>query len=517
MRKWIIRIGAGVVLVAIALAVAVWATALKSAHRIGFQTVTVSDPDSAPMEVGIWYPTDAMAWPKLTGLIVQFVAGDGRVAGARHPLIVISHGIAGALTSHADTALALADAGFVVAAPLHPGDNFRDQSAIGTTNWFPDRVRQVHRTISYMLEEWKDRGRIDADKIGVFGFSAGGTTALIAIGGMPDADALTAHCATAKEFACEVFHKTKAPPPEGRDFLFDPRIKAAVVIAPGIGFAFGDYGLSGVRVPVQLWAGEKDQSVPTASNAEPVRRALRDHAEWHLVPNAAHFSFMVPCGPAHLVAPKIICEDPAGFDRTAFHKTFNAQVVAYFQRTLAAAPTGLCIGGPTAVCFPQALHAGTGISSMAGTYDVFGRQLKSAIPDSNGYRIELAYQDYSTEYSRIRLDSICTAHWCQYYRKACDRRNTTCFYLLFQPVRKGSDEPIFTGNALWLIAHSDAMFAQLQNEVSLAPFGEAHERVPLKALTHTYPIAGRTPDEGITPCDLDRQTPGCTPLRGRAK
>lgn len=334
MRKWVVRFAIALAVVAAVLAAVVWAFALKSEHRIGFQTVRVDDPNGPPVEVGIWYPTDALPWPKLTGLIVQMVAGDAPVTGSGHPLIVISHGVAGALSSHADTALALADAGFVVAAPLHPGDNWKDQSAVGTTNWFVDRARQVHLTISYMLEQWPDRGRIDAGKIGVFGFSAGGTTALIAVGGVPDFDALTTHCAKAREFACDVWHKKQPVAPDYWGYIHDPRIKAAVVIAPGLGFTFARAGLSGVHVPVQLWSGDKDQSVPTPTNAEPVRRELGNRAEWHLVPNAAHFSFMVPCGLAALVAPKQICTDPAGFDRAAFHKTFNAQVVAFFRKTL---------------------------------------------------------------------------------------------------------------------------------------------------------------------------------------
>jgi predicted dienelactone hydrolase len=36
------------------------------------------------------------------------------------------------------------------------------------------------------------------------------------------------------------------------------------------------------------------------------------------------------------VAPEI-CRDAPGFDRAAFHQGFNAQVLAFFQRHIAAA------------------------------------------------------------------------------------------------------------------------------------------------------------------------------------
>jgi predicted dienelactone hydrolase len=51
----------------------------------------------------------------------------------------------------------------------------------------------------------------------------------------------------------------------------------------------------------------------------------------HVVPGAAHLSFLMPCG---LLAPRQICEDPKGFDRAAFHKRFNADVVRFFKTRL---------------------------------------------------------------------------------------------------------------------------------------------------------------------------------------
>jgi len=331
MWKWI-SAGFGVLLVAV-LCVVGYAvgTGLRVPHPVGFQLVSVPDPKGPPLTVGIWYPTTASPWPMLLGTIMQFVARDAPVAGGRLPLVVISHGIAGSIASHADTALALADAGFVVAAPLHTGDNYKDQSAIGKPRWFVDRSRHIAATIDYILKSWRDRDRIDTNRIGIFGFSAGGTTALIAVGGEPDLSSIASHCAKAPEYACLLWksHTTAAPPPHA--FIHDPRIRAAVVIAPGAGFAFVPNGLTNVRVPIQLWSGMIDRSVPAESNAEPVRDVLGGRADWHLVPKAGHFSFMVPCG---LIGIRMICSDEEGFDRKAFHKTFDADVVAFFKDKL---------------------------------------------------------------------------------------------------------------------------------------------------------------------------------------
>src|SRR6476659_2237009 len=49
-----------------------------------------------------------------------------QITGEKLPLIVMSHGRRGWFGGHHDTAAALADAGFVVAALNHPGDTAKD-------------------------------------------------------------------------------------------------------------------------------------------------------------------------------------------------------------------------------------------------------------------------------------------------------------------------------------------------------------------------------------------------------
>ena len=92
----------------------------------------------------------------------------------------MSHGTGGWYGEHYDTALALARAGFVVAAVSHTGDTYQDQSR---STAIADRPRHLHEVIDFMTRDWPEHGRIDAGRIGVFGFSAGGFTALVAVGG----------------------------------------------------------------------------------------------------------------------------------------------------------------------------------------------------------------------------------------------------------------------------------------------------------------------------------------------
>lgn len=335
MKKWMkwILWGLGLMLLLTVAAVSYMvATGQHGSRPVGFQTISVPDPKGPPLTVGIWYPTDAAERPMLLGLAVQWAAADSPVAGKALPLVVISHGQGGGLGSHVDTALALASAGFVVAAPMHTGDNFADQSDVGGPKWFVDRARHISLTIDYMLARWHGHASIDASRIGMFGFSAGGTTALLVIGGQPDFERLARHCAKIPEFACNFWKPGKEPLPAPDTFAGDGRIRAAAIAAPGYGFAFVPDGLSKVHVPVDLWNGTADNHVPYASNVAPVAATLGDLATVQRAPGAGHFSFLVPCG---LIGPPLLCHDANGFDRTAFHKTFNAAVAAFFEAKLA--------------------------------------------------------------------------------------------------------------------------------------------------------------------------------------
>ena len=116
--------------------------------------------------------------------------------------------------------------------------------------------------------------------------------------------------------------------------VHDPRIKAAVIADPLFGQFFTAKALEKVHVPVQLWASEFGGDGVIHDDAATVVRNLAARPELHTVAHAGHFAFLPPC-PADLVQSAAqICVDPNGFDRAAFHKEFNAAVIAFFREHL---------------------------------------------------------------------------------------------------------------------------------------------------------------------------------------
>ena len=323
--------------IALAAAAALLAVATTPAFPAGFQMVTVPDGDRPALEGGVWYPSDAPAAPQPLGLYYrQTVAPDGAIATRKAPLIVISHGSGGGFDNHYDTALALAEAGFVVVAVTHNGDSYLGQSRFTRL----DRPRQVKAAIDYMLTAWPGHDVIDPARIGTYGFSAGGLGALVLIGGTLDASLVESYCVNhPEEWACKKGKELAQDPSHdpARDpvsFVHDARIKAAVIAAPAVGYAFTAKTPAPITVPIQLWRGDHDEILPHPRHAQNVYDNLPTKPEYHVVPNAGHFAFLAPCSPALAQAVPFICHDPEGFDRAAFHADFNARVVTFFKAKL---------------------------------------------------------------------------------------------------------------------------------------------------------------------------------------
>lgn len=345
--------------------------AVAHAGQAGFERQVTADGT----EVGIWYPATGTPVHQRLGLYAQDVVPDAPVPGGKHPLIVISHGTGGDYAGHVDTAVALARAGFIVAALTHPGDNWRDNSR---ATQIEGRLPALSATISYMLQGWPGRAAIDPDHIGAFGFSAGGFTVLAAAGGKPDMTRFTDHCAEHPAFfVCTLLKSQPRKLSSAWPPMTDPRIKAIVVAAPAIGFTFDRSGLDGVRIPVQLWRADNDQILPAPFSADAVHFALPKKPEFHAVPGAGHFDFLAPC--AEPATMPQLCASAPDFDRTKFHAHFNAEVVRFFvgkldRSPLAAVPDGTRLR-PYTACYAI-------VGSAADGSPVIGSTLQSIKKDN---------------------------------------------------------------------------------------------------------------------------------------
>lgn len=307
------------------------------AADVGFEEIKIPNGAEPPLIAGVWYPADTADASHASASASHAVTRGAPIAGVRLPLVVMSHGGAGWYGSHDDTAVALARAGFVAAAVSHAGDTFDDQSKV-LQLW--RRPAQLHRLVDYMLDDWHAHAQLDAKRVGAFGFSNGGFTVLVAAGAMPDLSSIAPFCDThPDQDLCRALQHAGVDPhalakvPDDA-WVHDPRIDAIAIAAPAFGFAFGNAGLRGVQVPVQLWSAAQDRHQPHPYYDEAVRDHLPHAPNYHPVADAGHYDFLPPCDARLLRLRPDLCSSLPGFDRAVFHDRFNTDVVRFFRENL---------------------------------------------------------------------------------------------------------------------------------------------------------------------------------------
>src|SRR5215475_51829 len=231
--------------VIIAIALGILATPSLAA---GFRFIDVPGGVEGPAMTGaLWYPCAEPPGTVKLGPYVLDVSKDCPLSGGHHPLIVVSHGRGGTYLGHHDTAEALAEAGFIVAAINHPGDTASDKSRFNELSVYVSRPADIKRLVDYTLGTSPAAPFVDPSRIGFFGFSRGGYTGLAVIGANADWTNAAARCGDSPMRVCQQIRDREFPGP----IPHDPRIKAAVVADP-LAIFFTAEALSPIRIPVQL-------------------------------------------------------------------------------------------------------------------------------------------------------------------------------------------------------------------------------------------------------------------------
>ena len=255
-------------------------------YGVGFRTIQIVDTArNRPLDVTVWYPIA----PGTTGTPARYallpstytdskvaIADAPIVAEDKLPLAIYSHGSGGLnfissfITEH------LASEGFIVIAANHTGntaiDNFVNAMVSQDQNDM-NRPADISAEIDGMLARNADandpfHNKIDADRIGLFGHSYGGYTALATVGG----------------------HST----PLGTT-VADTRIKAVVGLAPYT-TRLTPAELAAVNVPTMMLVGTKDITTPANTNAEVAYESISGRPSVLVeMTDAAHQSFTDVC------------------------------------------------------------------------------------------------------------------------------------------------------------------------------------------------------------------------------
>ncbi|HET8648400.1 MAG TPA: PQQ-binding-like beta-propeller repeat protein [Gemmatimonadales bacterium] len=319
-----------------------------STAGVGFRPITIPDPVSGDTMPGyVFYPADSATGTTWLDPYRLAATADAQPSAGARPLVVISHGHGGSDLGHYDLATYLASHGFVVATLEHPGDNYHDMSGTGTSAVLVGRPIQVAATITALLHDPAWKQLIDADRIGVAGFSAGGYTGLMVVGGVPDFHRFTGYCNRYPDDQeiCAPLDTLKAAgtyeaalDKRQHDLdrwgpTHDPRVKAAFLMAPW-SLLFDSTGVAGVDRPVFLYYGQNDPVLVPDENVLHIAPFLKTLAGIRMIPKAGHYVFLPPCSPELAQSEPEICTDPPGVDRVQAHARINADALAFFRQTL---------------------------------------------------------------------------------------------------------------------------------------------------------------------------------------
>ncbi len=319
---------------------------------MGLDTIAATDTDGP---VTLYYPSSSPAAPTQRGPFTLMVAEQGVPVRGNGRLLVISHGSGGAPWVHADLAHSLTDAGFVVAMPRHYADNYKDGSNPGPDSWAL-RPAEVSRAIDAVGRDARFAPLLALDKVGVYGFSAGGHTALSLAGGRWSKAGFKRHCEAnleadfqscvglitrlngnildgIKKWAALAIIRHRF---DDDTVHADSDARVAAVVAAGPSSADFDMdSFATPPVPLGLVTLQNDHWLIPRFHSDRVLAACKPCEHIVDVPLAGHGAMLSPLPPGFTGLEADLLNDPPGFDRNQMHGV-DEKITGFFVRHLLA-------------------------------------------------------------------------------------------------------------------------------------------------------------------------------------
>jgi len=312
------------------------------------------------LDVQIWYPAagDGTAGHSGDNRIFQGapVQKGASIKEGRFPVVLISHGSGSRAEGMAWIAAKLASEGFIVVGPNHPGTTSGDSTPADTPKIW-ERTDDLSTILTALTTWGRWSSVIDPSRVGVLGFSLGGSTAMEIAGARADLGAYVRYCEdNAAMMDCQWFaggrgyqndEPVNVPKLDLRSLdkarfeqqNRDTRIRSAVLVDPGLALAFKQESLRKVDIPLTFINLGSKGKIPAAVLADKLAEDVPG-AIYHRVDGANHFSFLPLCKPdADAFLKSIgerdpICEPAGPRDRAEIHAELEKIIIDAFNRTL---------------------------------------------------------------------------------------------------------------------------------------------------------------------------------------
>ncbi|WP_176084824.1 dienelactone hydrolase family protein [Martelella sp. HB161492] len=330
--------------------------AASASDLAGMRQITAfSKERDSDLAVTVWYPADPGGTPVTPGENAFFMGTDAMldapVSPGKYPLILLSHGagLGGTPQAMSWIATPLAQHGFIVAAPTHPGNTGANRSAAETMKlWL--RPADISATLDALKQSALFARHLDPGKVGALGLSMGGSTVLELAGARIDPARLAGYCDTdaRNPSLCE-WVRLSGLDLHAMDMHLagrsnrDGRIKFAMAIDPVPVDVFQMDSFSTITIPVDIVNLGKPATIPRTALASGIAKAIPD-ATYATIEDATHYSMFGVCKPdaaERAAAEEIdepICSDGGALSRVDIHRQLTAMARTAFDRALKPGP-----------------------------------------------------------------------------------------------------------------------------------------------------------------------------------
>jgi predicted dienelactone hydrolase len=345
-----------------ALALCTAASAALAADPVGVRKISVVTQEyPRPLAVTVWYPAKAGGEqiPADDNPIFESSSAqkDAAVANGRFPLVLLSHGSGSRVDGMAWIAVKLAEAGFIVAGPNHPGTTSGDSTPAATPKIW-ERAQDISTIITALSESAQWASAINPARIGILGFSLGGSTAMELAGARGDLPAYVRYCdenpemmdcswlagghgyAGGERVDVEPLQLSGIDKTRFEQQNRDARIASVVAVDPGLATTFQKDSVQAIDVPVTLINLGGPGQIPLGVLSDRLATAIPG-ASYAQVDGADHFSFLPVCKPTAPVFLKSVGEVDPICDETArprgeIHAELARLIIGAFTETLRA-------------------------------------------------------------------------------------------------------------------------------------------------------------------------------------
>ncbi|MES2042081.1 MAG: dienelactone hydrolase [Pseudomonadota bacterium] len=310
-------------------------------------------PTATDGTITLYYPSNAPEQQVHRGRFQFKLAEQAEPVRGNGHLIIISHGSGGSPWVHADLARSMVEAGFIVAMPEHHADNYKDDSHPGPDSWTL-RPAEVSRAIDAVGRDVRFAPLLTLEKVGMYGMSAGGHTALSMAGGRWSPAGFKQHC---EEDLVNDFHSCVGLIIRLNGGVFDglkkwlaltiirsrfsdttmrehhdPRVAAIVAGVP----AAADFDMTSLQnppVPLGLVTAGQDRWLVPRFHSDRVLAACKTCETVAQLPEAGHGSLLSPLPPNLTGLVGDMLNDPPGFDRAQM-PVVDKKITAFFEKHL---------------------------------------------------------------------------------------------------------------------------------------------------------------------------------------